>query len=198
MKHLLVLGQWLVSKVKSLYICQRQVDVPTSLFGICGRPTIPITQDLINVQRNVQLYHCHITGNRKNNWIVCWLTQLWFYSTPICESNEEYLCAWQQINPSFEEFISHPFPKTCEIIQYSGEIEWEWNGNPDFSHEAYFAYNFAPPKTIIVQEEYLIYDTIGFIGSVGGTLGMFIGFSFSNAIAIIIRNIELLKSKFCK
>ena len=119
------------------------------------------------------------------------------FSTPICETNKEYLCAWQQINPSFEEFISRPFPKTCKILQYSGEIEWEWKDNPDFSHEAYFAYNFAPPKTIIAEEEYLIYDTIGFIGSVGGTLGMFIGFSFSNAIAIIIRNIELFKSKFC-
>ena len=28
-----------------------------------------------------------------------------------------------------------------------------------------------------VYEEYLIFDAIGMIGSVGGTLGMFIGFS---------------------
>ena len=33
-------------------------------------------------------------------------------------------------------------------------------------------------KHIIVEKEYLIYDFIGIVGSVGGTLGLFIGFSF--------------------
>ena len=38
--------------------------------------------------------------------------------------------------------------------------------------------------------EYLIYDTIGMIGSVGGTLGMCIGFSFSNVLTNIINMIQ--------
>ena len=33
-------------------------------------------------------------------------------------------------------------------------------------------------KHIIVEKEYLVYDFIGIVGSVGGTLGLFIGFSF--------------------
>ena len=36
-----------------------------------------------------------------------------------------------------------------------------------------------------VYKEYLIFDMIGMIGSVGETLGMFIGFSFSGIISTI-------------
>ena len=36
-----------------------------------------------------------------------------------------------------------------------------------------------------VYEEYLIYDAMGMIGSVGGTLGMFVGFSMTGTISWI-------------
>ena len=47
-----------------------------------------------------------------------------------------------------------------------------------------------------IYEEYLIFDAIGMIGSVGGTLGLFIGFSFMNVITFLINTIEKLLS--CK
>ena len=59
----------------------------------------------------------------------------------------------------------------------------------------YFAYSIAPPKTVVVHQEYLIYDTIGLIGSVGGTLGMFIGFSFSGTISQIITYLSMLRAR---
>ena len=37
-------------------------------------------------------------------------------------------------------------------------------------------------KTQQVHEEYLLYDETGVIGSIGGTLGLFIGFSFRSII----------------
>ena len=43
-----------------------------------------------------------------------------------------------------------------------------------------------------VYEEYFIIDAIGLIGSVGGTLGVFIGFSFNNLIICIIGYIQSL------
>ena len=46
-----------------------------------------------------------------------------------------------------------------------------------------------------VYEEYLIIDSIGLIGSIGGTLGVFIGFSFSSLISCIIEYIQLLMEK---
>ena len=37
-----------------------------------------------------------------------------------------------------------------------------------------------------LYEEYLIYDVIGMIGSVGGTLGLFTGLSFASIVTLLI------------
>ena len=37
-----------------------------------------------------------------------------------------------------------------------------------------------------LYEEYLIYDIIGMVGSVGGTLGLFTGFSFAYIVTLLI------------
>ena len=99
--------------------------------------------------------------------------------------------------PSFNDFVSTPYPKTCKILQYSGEVEWDVIHYDETvrGRIMYFFWSFAPPKTTILYEEYLIYDTIGLIGSVGGTLGMFIGFSFSNALETLLNNMYSLKTK---
>ena len=57
-------------------------------------------------------------------------------------------------------------------------------------------YKFRLPQNAKVYEEYLITDTITLIGSVGGTLGLFIGFSISNVVSYIMdffKNKPLLK-----
>ena len=45
---------------------------------------------------------------------------------------------------------------------------------------------------MIVKEEYLIYDDIAFISSIGGTLGLCIGFSFSNMGTVVLSWMELI------
>ena len=115
------------------------------------------------------------------------------YSIPICKTMEDFWCTYHLVIPSFSEFTEKGYPKTCSILQYAGDIEWKWDRGK--TRDVYFAYNFAPPKTVVVHEEYLIYDTIGLIGSVGGTLGMFIGFSFSGTISQIITYLSMLRSR---
>ena len=56
-------------------------------------------------------------------------------------------------------------------------------------------YSFLPPITTMVYEEYLIYDGLGLIGSVGGTLGMCVGFSFSSVINSIVSFVLLIRNK---
>ena len=46
-------------------------------------------------------------------------------------------------------------------------------------------------KKIEVNQEYVIYDGTGFVGSIGGTLGLFIGFSFRDVLETIL---ELLQN----
>ena len=137
------------------------------------------------------------------NFNVCWgiirkklhlalhIKHLSNFSTPICETHEEWVCAWNMINPSFFNYTENPYPKSCTIVQYSGEVELKYQN--DEAYQAYFSYNFAPPRTVMVQEEYLIYDTIGFLGSIGGALGLCIGFSFSNTITFLLDKALIIK-----
>ena len=46
------------------------------------------------------------------------------------------------------------------------------------------------PKTVSVDEEYLIYDLVAMIGAIGGTLGLCIGFSFFDSCGFIISYLE--------
>ena len=94
---------------------------------------------------------------------------------------------------AFNDYIFKDYPKTCTILQYTGEVEIDKQNLPP--HELQFLYNFAPPKTTTVHEEYLIYDAIGLLGSVGGTLGMCIGFSFSGVLNSLLSVISSFKEK---
>ena len=48
---------------------------------------------------------------------------------------------------------------------------------------------FANPGKVTVNTEYLLYDFISTLGNVGGTLGLFIGFSFSGLISYVLNGI---------
>ena len=87
-------------------------------------------------------------------------------------------------------------PKPCSILEYSGKLDY-WA--PKYDH--YQQYNdtitihlrFQSPEVITIYEEYLIYDFNGMLGSIGGTLGLFVGFSFSSAIELFINLLKRCK-----
>ena len=54
-------------------------------------------------------------------------------------------------------------------------------------NEAVYQIVFASPPKVIVKEEYLIYDNVSMISSIGGTMGLCIGFSFYN-LANLLKN----------
>ena len=84
-------------------------------------------------------------------------------------------------------------PKSCTIQEYSGEIDYiESKTEAKVENNTFAAsFRFAAPFTMFSYEEYLIYDFNGLVGSVGGTLGIFIGFNFYETIA---RMIDILKN----
>ena len=78
------------------------------------------------------------------------------------------------------------------MVQYKGRIqsyERTWNNT---NAEIFFSFN--TPTTMII-EEYLLYDFVGILGSVGGSLGLFLGFSF---LGLFSELIDLLQSKLNK
>ena len=102
-------------------------------------------------------------------------------------------------------------PPTCEILEYKGKIVKDESFNcfvnpneiPEISAGAPnpmmmeckfmdFSYEFASPEYVKTYEEYLICDGKTMIGNVGGTFGMFIGFSFSNVISKLIEIFQRL------
>ena len=110
-----------------------------------------------------------------------------------CENYEQEACSYY----SFTNYYKANCSKPCSIVQYNGKIDlWEswltWDSN---QNESRFAIHlrFGPPLTSTLYEEYLIHDLFGTIGSVGGTLGIFIGFSFSGVLGLITSFFKNLK-----
>ena len=50
--------------------------------------------------------------------------------------------------------------------------------------------SFFAIGVVTIYEEYLIYDFIGMVASVGGTIGMFIGFSFRDVFTVVFDNLR--------
>ena len=96
-------------------------------------------------------------------------------------------------------------PRSCAITQYSGKMMSDriykkyqiekWFG---YSQLVQINYYFAKPLVAQVYNEYIIFDTIGMIGAVGGTLGLFIGFSFNNVIDYLLGYLKWFTTKIFK
>ena len=92
---------------------------------------------------------------------------------------------------SFTNKVDFKCKHSCNILQYSGFETQRENSVSTSQPELYdycgFTYHFGnADNKMKAFHEYLIYDSMGMIGSVGGTFGMFIGFSMTGVISSII------------
>ena len=87
--------------------------------------------------------------------------------------------------------------RSCSNLEYFGEFEAIVPYKSEKENWNFYQMHYYIDKAyeMKVYEEYIIIDAMGMIGSVGGTLGLFIGFSFSNVINIIIGCLQLLINK---
>ena len=69
-------------------------------------------------------------------------------------------------------------PVDCEKNEFSGKIIHEM----DLEDEAKFKIQWKFDHWGLIHEEYLVISFNDLIGTVGGTLGMFVGFSFISFI----------------
>ena len=72
-----------------------------------------------------------------------------------------------------------------ETTQFSPEFFCEDNFDGNKSHHLLF-YTFDVPETMTLEEEYYTVPIFDLIGLVGGTLGMFTGFTFYGTISDIL------------
>ena len=84
--------------------------------------------------------------------------------------------------------------RACKTIHYDGKIVYE-ESHPEsplvHPHSRSFSYSFMR-TSVAIHEEYLIYDFVGMLGSIGGTLGMCIGFSFVGLSSVILNHLRIL------
>ena len=104
-------------------------------------------------------------------------------SLPVCKINKTNEAEEEFLN-SLRKNTDHCSIKLCETLEYIGTQIFYYElikTNITFR----FVYKI-PSNSTTLYEEYMIYDAINTIGSVGGTLGMCIGFSFSGLISSLI------------
>lgn len=94
-----------------------------------------------------------------------------------CFSNtDEWQCSNDILRQLRKELIeNNTCPRSCTVTAYVGTSQ---DYSFDHNNTIAFNYYFTPPYVAVINDEYLLFDFLGLISSVGGTLGIFIGFSF--------------------
>ena len=102
---------------------------------------------------------------------------------PICKTLEEVLCVWNQAN-KFNLFTKCNQKK--KILTFNGDlIRLKSYQDDESKHLIIGLWQMSKE----VKEEILVITTQEMIGSVGGSLGMFFGFSFSAFVIFLIDKI---------
>ena len=124
-----------------------------------------------------------------------------------CINWKDFDCSMTHLKNTLA-FDKHAKKVPCEKLEYSGYHIASWfNSEENVSINALLGgkdsdkrifiggFSFNPPYTMSLQEEYYIVPTLDLIGIIGGTLGMFIGFSFYGTYTDIIDIIQSLASR---
>ena len=124
-----------------------------------------------------------------------------------CKNDAELDCSYAVLRNAFTSIQKDPNINSapCNDQSYAGMYKTDILGTSDFSDEFLWEHNyydkkshflvyyfFDLPETMTLVEEYYIVPILDLIGLVGGTLGMFIGFSFYGSLSSILGLTELL------
>ena len=112
---------------------------------------------------------------------------------PICNTVEEFQCS-HKIALALKkdsDCLSACTQLDYEIVSGYAEDEEQTNAKRNIT----FAYKIAKTK-MKVEEEFLIHDFVGMLSSIGGALGLFIGFSFLNGVSFILNHFQSFIHRF--
>ena len=128
-------------------------------------------------------------------------------TVPFCEEFEDDICAIKTMRRAIGfSFLMHYLslcPKSCTTQEYTGSVDYMSQGKGIIymlpsKNATYFSLvvRYKAPGTEYVYEEYLTVDFYGMVSVVGGTMGLFIGFSFFNVITFLIDLIKIMYKKY--
>ena len=105
------------------------------------------------------------------------------------------LCKTKRDNECFHHsfldtrYIVNQQQQACTILQYDITNTYQVQYEKHKQHLTTFDWSFSPDK-VQVFEQYLIFDTIAMVSAIGGTLGLCIGFSFTDMANTILSKTE--------
>ena len=152
--------------------------------------------------REESFYHCYGTLFLKEDFNNCPKKCLphtfpnetiYGYEIPYCKiQSEDMKCASRlSFDVKYGSVIKGQcIERSCQQVQYSGTEAYQ-QISFDNIHTRTFAYAYMSPGTALVYEEYLIYDLVGVFGSIGGQLGLFLGFSFVGMMSFCLNHLQL-------
>ena len=106
-----------------------------------------------------------------------------------CTSKEEYECMITRLTTLSDE-RDEICPKPCEEISFKTTIK----SVPTYSTYTVIVMKYEENR-IDVLEEYLIFDLNAIVSAVGGSLGLFLGFSFFQFGSMLMTNLKTLLYK---
>ena len=104
-----------------------------------------------------------------------------------CTSTEQ-LCVEKDVHNSIQFKDDTNCPMPCNLTTFTAKLEYKDYGL-EKSSQILNLFITYPSSSIIVYEEYPIYDFRGMLGSVGGSLGICVGFSIFDVLSRIVDKI---------
>ena len=118
---------------------------------------------------------------------------------PICQDSKKEI--WSNLLKTWNKFLT-TCPNSCTQFEYQGKMK-SLVGYVNDSKSVWMDYLFLSGY-LEVHQEYLVYEMDDVIGSIGGTLGLFIGFSFHELLKYFIEIIKnhvlhtIIRNKQCQ
>ena len=113
---------------------------------------------------------------------------------PLCHKQEDNFClGYAMLQKTMEVNQLESCPKSCKRVSYHGNViktdslERSWPEDMDVE----ICYGFST-MSIRIDEEYLIYSFADMVGAIGGSFGLFLGFSFLDQLFVLL---EMLQQK---
>ena len=95
------------------------------------------------------------------------------YDLDSCRTESEAACSVESLLQL--QWVNYSCPDPCRRVQYNGRMETQ----EGYLNKSVVMINpQLASKRVTVYEEVLLFDLATFVGSFGGSLGLFIGFSF--------------------
>ena len=105
----------------------------------------------------------------------------------LCPGEKESKCFFEAMYNNSDLMDNPIVYKPCAKLEFPAKGA---SYTHDRLNETEFEIKCSEPAGVAVKEEYVIYDLMAMISAIGGTLGLFVGFSFTNVSRLIFESIE--------